>query len=427
VKKFFVLTTALIAAVLLGLVQAQAAPLFSHSTLQQSLIAYWRLEETSGTRLDDLNGCGGSGCDLTDNNTVTNNTGIIGNAGQFVQANSEYLSHTDNADLSTGDIDFTIATWVYLNSKAGTEHIFAKWGAAGQREYRLIYETAVDRFQFIVSADGTASATRGASSFGSPSLSTWYYIIAWHDSTANTINIQVNNGTVDSTSYSSGVFGSTSILAIGASSAPAGYIDGRIDEVGFWKKVLTSGERTLLYNSGAGCQNTFETCEGTHTPTPSDTPTATATDTPTASDTPTATATDTPTPSDTPTDTPTPSDTPTITFTPSETLTPSDTPVDTPTPSETPTASDTPTETATPTITLTPTVTRTPTPTRTPAICPTDDAYSFSFVTTAGNECVRVVRQVTFGEIYMGVALFMLFALGALYFSWKVITRWTMT
>jgi len=101
------------------------------------------------------------------------------------------------------------------------------------------------------------------------------------------------------------------------------------------------------------------------------------------------------------------------------------TPTNTPTPSDTPTATFTPTATITPTITLTPSMTLTPTVTPTGAICSTDE-FSFT-LTTSANNCVRVVRQVTFGEIYLGVALFMLFALGALYFSWKVITRWTMT
>jgi len=34
------------------------------------------------------------------------------------------------------------------------------------------------------------------------------------------------------------------------------------------------------------------------------------------------------------------------------------------------------------------------------------------------------MRQVTFGEIYLIATLLMLFALGALYFSWRIITRW---
>ena len=39
-----------------------------------------------------------------------------GMAAQFTAANSEYLSRADNAALSMGDIDFTIETWVYMDT-----------------------------------------------------------------------------------------------------------------------------------------------------------------------------------------------------------------------------------------------------------------------------------------------------------------------
>jgi len=101
---------------------------------------------------------------------------------------------------------------------------------------------------------------------------------------------------------------------------------------------------------------------------------------------------------------------------------PTATPTNTPTPSDTPTATFTPTATITPTITLPPSMTLTPTVTPTGAICSTDE-FSFT-LTTSANNCVRVMRQVTFGEIYLIATLLMLFALGALYFSWRIITRW---
>ena len=68
-------------------------------TLPTNLIAYWKLDEASGTR-NDSKGAN----HLTDNNTVTQAVGKVGNAAQFTLANSEYLSIADNADLSAGDI-----------------------------------------------------------------------------------------------------------------------------------------------------------------------------------------------------------------------------------------------------------------------------------------------------------------------------------
>jgi hypothetical protein len=189
---------------------------------------------------------------LTDNNTVTQNPGKINNAAQFTADNSEYLSHIDNAALSTGDIDYSIAAWVYLDSKPVADmHLVDKSSIGGNFEYRLAYIKAADRFRFYVSGDGTASTSITANSLGVPSLSTWYFIMAWHNSVANTINIQINNGIVDSASYASGSFDGTSQFRIGRG-LTSNYLDGRIDEVGFWKRVLTAAEITALYNSGNG-------------------------------------------------------------------------------------------------------------------------------------------------------------------------------
>lgn len=219
------------------------------SSLLTSLISYWTLEEASGTRVDSVVA---SGNDLTDNNTATQNPGKVGNAAQFTSANSESLTRNDNASLSTGDIDFTVAAWVYLDSKAARQTIATKGGggAPGSDEWVLDYLNSSDRFRFFTGGASYKIAT--ANNLGSPSTATWYFIVAWHDAAADTVNIQVNDGTVNSTA-TTGVAPSdtTQQFKIGQYGASF-YMDGRVDEIGFWKRVLTAAERTALYNSGNG-------------------------------------------------------------------------------------------------------------------------------------------------------------------------------
>lgn len=222
-------------------------------TLSTNLIGYWNLDEANGVRVDSK-----GSSDLTDNNTVTQAVGKVSFAAQFVQANSEYLSTVDSATLSTGDIDFSVALWVFLDSKPVSDIIMSKWETTGnQREYSLQYNSVPDNFRFFVSSDGTGAGTTrvDALDFGSPSTGVFIFIVAWHDSVANTINIQINNGVVDSVSHSTGVFDSTAEVNIGALGG-ASFFDGRVDESGFWKKVLTTQERTDLHNSGNG--NTYD-------------------------------------------------------------------------------------------------------------------------------------------------------------------------
>lgn len=216
------------------------------SSLLTGLVSFWKLDEASGTRNDSV----GSN-HLTDNNTVTQNTGKIGNAAEFVSGNSEYLSIADNSDLSTGDIDFTIAFWVYPSIVDAYQGYVEK-GAGGAREYLVYFDAPVTQFSLVVQNSNEVHA----SSFGTPSANTWYFIVAWHDSVNNTINIQVNNGAVDSQSYSGGVTDGSGMFQVGRISNPI-YCTARIDAMGFWKKVLSAGERTELYNAGSGKEPPF--------------------------------------------------------------------------------------------------------------------------------------------------------------------------
>lgn len=220
----------------------------SGSTLYTGLQAFWKLDEASGTRVDQW-----GDNDLTDNNTVTQVAGKIGNAAQFTAANSEYLSIVDNASLSMGDFDFSIARWVYLDSLGVSRAVVSKW--AGVSSEYVVQTTTANQLQFAVSNNGTAF-TDIINTSVTFSASTWYFFVAWHDATGNTINLSINNGTAASAAHTTGVFNGSSPVQVGAV-ATAAFWNGRIDALGIWKKALSAGERTSLYNGGAGLETPF--------------------------------------------------------------------------------------------------------------------------------------------------------------------------
>lgn len=178
----------------------------------------------------------------------------VGMAAQFTAANSEYLSVADNASLSVGDIDFAWALWVRLDSKTDARVFVSKSGALvgnDDFEYRVFYDNGTDRLVFTVGNNTTSGAVY-ADALGSPALSTWYHVVAQHDATADTVSIQVNNGTVDSAAYSGGSWDSGGALELGRQSNGF-YHDGQMCGVGFWKRTLTAAEVTTLYAPlGAG-------------------------------------------------------------------------------------------------------------------------------------------------------------------------------
>ena len=220
------------------------------STLLNDLVAFWKLNETSGARLDSV-----GANHLTDNNTVTSITGKVGNAAQFTAANLEYLSLADNADISTGDIDYTFAGWVFFNT-TGTYNLIAKDvdTPASSRDYTFDWNGeggGTNTFRWYINGGAVL-----VSSTLTATINTWYFFTIWHDATAEQLAIEINNnGTVNTASTSGFTLqesGAQFRLGARAYSGFEGYLNGYMDAVGFWKRVLTSDERSELYNGGNG-------------------------------------------------------------------------------------------------------------------------------------------------------------------------------
>ena len=80
---------------------------------KRGLVAYWRLDETSGSRLDSS----GNGHTLTDNNTVTSGAGKVGTAAVFTRASSERLSRADQPAFEVGAASWGVG--IPLNAVTG--------------------------------------------------------------------------------------------------------------------------------------------------------------------------------------------------------------------------------------------------------------------------------------------------------------------
>lgn len=223
--------------------------------LLNNLIAYWPGNEAAGNALDLHT----NALHLTDTNTVTNAAGLVyPTARQYTAANLEYHTRAgDDALLSTGDVDFTVAAWCRMDTIPLAAGIASKFVVVGQYEYGLYYRGVTNAFRFTVSNDGTAIIPVDAVTLGLPVINTWYLVVGWHDSVANTLNIQINNGGVDSVAHATGVFNSTSPFRVGQV-VNANYMNGRIGPTMFWKSAgggggcLSSAKRTALWNGGLG-------------------------------------------------------------------------------------------------------------------------------------------------------------------------------
>ena len=218
------------------------------------LISWWKLDETTGTRVDS------NGYNDLDQSSASapgySSTAKWGNSMDIEATNSEYRArnYSDLVGLNIGDNDFTMGGWFrWENIISGYSHyMVGKWDdvSGNYREYLLFMSESTRSARFYVSADGSSSANAANSQY--ISTGTWYLVIGWHDASANYIYCQVNNNTPASTAWSNGInSGFSQQFKLGCTRTGNGF-DGLVDEFFCYDRVLTSTERTQIYNSGNG-------------------------------------------------------------------------------------------------------------------------------------------------------------------------------
>jgi len=229
------------------------------STLLSGIYGYWTLNEAAGTRYDSVNSS-----DMTDVNTVGSVSGINDLAANFVRTSQERMYTPSNSNLTVGDIDFTWSFWIKAASPTLVQGVINKWYDNSEREYCMYLGLAGAKLSFIVRNAANTVDTQ-LNEAGTITTNTWYHYICYHDSVNNKLGIIRNNGTPTTVNYSAGVYNGAvnpRELAFGCDqNLPVvgnnNYFNGAIDEVGFWKRILTADERTQLYNAGVGTTYPF--------------------------------------------------------------------------------------------------------------------------------------------------------------------------
>jgi hypothetical protein len=215
--------------------------------LKTSLLAYWKMDESSGSRLDSI-----SNFNLTVAGSVPATNGIINNAAWLaVDSAANYLNLTNNTLLNFGTGDFSFQFWFQLHgipttgsqsptlleSPAYTSGILIRFSGATLASVSLQCFLNGNDHQILtvpITADKTYHLTVVRTS---GSLQFYTNGVACGSAITATENLSITTG--------AGTIGNDNRL----------HVDpwwGWIDEVGIWNRALTSGEVSTLYNSGAG-------------------------------------------------------------------------------------------------------------------------------------------------------------------------------
>lgn len=226
--------------------------------LTTNLVAYWKLDESSGNAADSV------GSNTLTNSGVTYGTGKINN-GAVYDSSTDKLEISDASqsglDLS-GDCSFSF-WWKGTPQSHGTSSFIDKVSVTGDnRSYRLYFDnpSGSQTLEADIYQNGTGTIVDAFISSCSLSDNTWYHLaFTWGASTKKG-NWYVNGSALGELtgSAATSIYNGTAPFRLGqARDSLNNSANGTLDEVGIWSRVLTSTEITELYNSGNGNQYPF--------------------------------------------------------------------------------------------------------------------------------------------------------------------------
>lgn len=221
--------------------------------LDQDLLAYWRFEEASGTR-EDRRGK----VPLTPSNAPSTRTGKFGDAVDFDSASTQSLAASSSSLLDfDGSSDFSVAGWFMIDDTTHYHPVLVKWANTGDnRQWLIEHDDVGGDMEFALSDDGTSGGTiTVARSNAFTTTGVWAYFYAEYRSSDGRMEVTVNEGTPNTTpTHSGGIFQSAAVVESGVADLGVSndQMDGGVDEVMVWNRLLTSEERAALYHSGTG-------------------------------------------------------------------------------------------------------------------------------------------------------------------------------
>ncbi len=225
--------------------------------LNQGLQGLWALDETTGLRLDQS----GQGNDLTDYNGVAGARGQVAGAADFERDQKAYLQIEHAAQQGLGiQGDLSIAAWFQLKRTEQDMRLVSKDKSGGitsvvtERGYGLGIQKEPPRLRFMVSEDGLYNEAENNLD-GKTVLEggQWYHVGAVFQAQSQSMQLYLN-GRLEATRTVafSQIHPSSAAFRLGASHYQvSGYLDGLLDEVYVYERVLSQAELLALMHQVA--------------------------------------------------------------------------------------------------------------------------------------------------------------------------------
>jgi len=209
------------------------------ATADATLAAHWTFDEGTGTTAADSSGNGHNG---TLGANASWAPGVVGPHSVAFNGTA-----TSNVDVPGPVVDttqsFTVSAWVKLGSGSGYQTFVSIDGTQVSGFYlQLRGDTGTFALTRITSDSPSAPASiSGAST--SPSLGTWYHLVAVQDTAAGTVQLFVDGQPQPAVPYATPwkASGDTLIGRGKFAGNPVDFVNGQVDDVQIWQGVLSGG------------------------------------------------------------------------------------------------------------------------------------------------------------------------------------------
>jgi hypothetical protein len=224
--------------------------------LLNGLVAYWKLEEASGTRYDSH-----GSYDLTDNEGIDNGTGVKGNCAISNSTYDDYKSLSITpAPYDSVNSSWSLSFWMSTNGDQDAPQMFPNaWGNCC-----LFTIPTIDGDRVLLGQvwkDGQDAGTYTDVSKSGVYAGGFVHVSITHHLPTKTVRVYYNGVEEHVVTYATSLnsvsagnnYENTILSMFAGDTSGTGYAGpGKMDEVGIWGRELTAGEVSALYNGGSG-------------------------------------------------------------------------------------------------------------------------------------------------------------------------------
>jgi hypothetical protein len=224
---------------------------YAQTVLADDPVAYWRLDEISGTTARDFSGHGNAGTYIGGVHLAA--AGAIANDPDTAAAFDGATGYIDGGDTFAfaGSQPFSLEAWVRSQAMSGYGGVFSREDTSGgpPSEGYLTFVSPGDGVYGLQRLDGNNLTSVPSTS--SASTSHYDHVVATYDGT--TMTLYVNGVAENMLTASFPIAGATNHFVVGAEAGGGeDFFDGALDEIAVYDHVLSAPRVNAHYLVGTG-------------------------------------------------------------------------------------------------------------------------------------------------------------------------------